>query len=182
MQTIQTMKKYLNAILVVEGKEDASYLSNYIESEIVVVNGYDIKKSLISYLVCRKVIILTDPDEAGKSIRKTLNEKLPNAINVEIDITKCDRGNKNGVAECQIDEIMEKLSPYFVEAPKQEEVVTAADLMLLGVYKDKQLKNYICKELKIGECNNRQMHRRIYYNRIKLDTIKKLVEQYKNGN
>ena len=30
---------YLDGILVVEGKEDASYLSNYISSEIVITNG-----------------------------------------------------------------------------------------------------------------------------------------------
>ena len=44
------MKLYLKGILVVEGKEDASYLSNYIASEIVVVNGFEITKSTISYL------------------------------------------------------------------------------------------------------------------------------------
>jgi len=36
------MKKSLNGILVVEGKEDASYLSNYIDSEIVTVQGYEV--------------------------------------------------------------------------------------------------------------------------------------------
>ena len=44
------MKLYLNGVLVVEGKEDASYLSNYIESEIVVVNGFEMSESTINYL------------------------------------------------------------------------------------------------------------------------------------
>ena len=94
---------YLDGILVVEGKEDASYLSNYISSEIVVVNGYELDAKTIAYLQGKKVIALLDPDEAGKEIRKRLNTIIPGLINVEIDINKCNRGKKNGVAECQLD-------------------------------------------------------------------------------
>ena len=67
---------HLNRILVVEGKEDASYLSNYIDSEIVFVNGYELSKANISYLKNRPVILLLDPDDAGKSIRNKLNSLL----------------------------------------------------------------------------------------------------------
>ena len=67
------MKMYLDGVLVVEGKEDASYLSNYISSEIVVVNGYELDERTITYLKGKKVIALLDPDDAGKTIRKKLN-------------------------------------------------------------------------------------------------------------
>ena len=67
------MKISLNGVLVVEGKEDASYLSNYIASEIVVVNGFELDKTTISYLKDRHVLALLDPDEAGKQIREKLN-------------------------------------------------------------------------------------------------------------
>ncbi len=89
------MKLYLDGILIVEGKEDASYLSNYIDSEIVVVNGFEMADETIKYLSGKRVIALLDPDEAGQKIRKTLNTKLDDVINVEIDITKCVRGIKN---------------------------------------------------------------------------------------
>ena len=67
------MKMHLNGVLVVEGKEDASYLSNYISSEIVVVNGYELDAKTIAYLQGKKVIALLDPDDAGKTIRNKLN-------------------------------------------------------------------------------------------------------------
>ena len=41
------MKEYLKGVLVVEGKEDAAYLSNYISSEIVVVNGFEMNATTI---------------------------------------------------------------------------------------------------------------------------------------
>ena len=86
------MKMYLDGVLVVEGKEDASYLSNYISSEIVVVNGYELDEATIDYLKGKKVIALLDPDEAGKTIRNKLNSLIRDVINVEIDINKCNRG------------------------------------------------------------------------------------------
>ena len=98
------MKEYLKGVLVVEGKEDAAYLSNYISSEIVVINGFEMNHTTINYLKDKEVILLVDPDEAGKNIRKTLNGRLFNVINVEIDISKCNRGKKKGVAECDISE------------------------------------------------------------------------------
>ena len=176
------MKKHLNGILVVEGKEDASYLSNYIASEIVVVNGFELNDNLISYLKNKKVIVLSDPDEAGKTIRKQLNDRLDNVDNVEIDIAKCSRGRKNGVAECEIDEIMNRLSPFFIEKAAPESLITSSDLYSLGISNDKQLRDYVCKKLNLGNCNNKQLLKRICFNNVKLDVLKALVEQYKNGN
>ena len=122
------MKEYLRAVLVVEGKEDAAYLSNYIASEIVVLNGFEMSPTTINYLKDKEVIVLVDPDEAGQKIRKTINTKLSNVINVEIDINKCIRGNKNGVAECDISEIMSKLQPYFAKNPAKLKRMSTSDL------------------------------------------------------
>ena len=59
------MKRYLNAILVVEGKADAAYLSNYYASEIIAVNGYELAKQTLEYLKYKSVIILTDPENGN---------------------------------------------------------------------------------------------------------------------
>ena len=176
------MKKYLKHILVVEGKEDAAFLSNYIESEIVVLNGYELSNPTIDYLKNKTVIVLTDPDEAGLNIRKKLNAILDQVINVEIDITKCSRGIKNGVAECDINEILTKLSPFFIENIESKELINNIDLYNLGVSQNKVLREFICQELKLGKCNNKKLIQRLNNNRIDLDTIKTIVKKYKDGN
>ena len=107
------MKIALDGILVVEVKEDASYLSSFISSEIVILNGFELAEETINYLKGKRIIALIDPDDAGKEIRKKLNSIIDNVINVEVDINKCSRGKKNGVAECEIDHIINALSPYF---------------------------------------------------------------------
>ena len=177
------MKLFLNGVLVVEGKEDASYLSNYIESEIVVVNGYEMSDNTINYLKGKTIIALLDPDDAGKQIRKTLNDKLENVINVEIDINKCIRGTKNGVAECSIDEIMAKLQPYSVKNPAKLKRIQESDIFKMGLVNgDVDLRKYVCEKLNLGKCNGKVLLKRLNANNVSMEELTKIVEEYKHGN
>ena len=177
------MKLYLDGILVVEGKEDASYLSNYIGSEIVVVNGFEMADETIKYLSGKRVIALLDPDEAGHKIRKTLNTKLDDVINVEIDITKCVRGIKNGVAECSIEEIVAKLQTYSVKKPAKLQLIQESDLFELGLINgDSALRNFVCRKLNLGKCNGKTLYKRLNSNNISIEQLTQVVEEYKHGN
>ena len=170
------MKIFLSKTLVVEGKEDAAYLSNYISSEIVVVNGFELSKETLAYLKNKEVILLLDPDESGKRIREKINKEIPNAVNVEIDINKCDRGIKKGVAECQIDEVLNKLSVYIVEENVKETDIKLSDLYSLGLMNDKNLRSEVCLKLKLGNCNVKTFYKRLINNSI---TLKQLSEAVK---
>ena len=173
------MKIFLNGILLVEGKEDSSYLSNYIASEIIVVNGYEIPSHVIDYLKDKTVIALLDPDEAGLNIRKRIKTVLPNAFHIEIDINKCSRGIKNGVAECEIEEILNKLKPYICENPKQEATITYSDLYKYGLIgKDGDLRLYVCEKLNLGKCSGKTLYKRLISNNINISTLEKVIEEY----
>ena len=170
------MKIFLDGILVIEGKEDASYLSNYIGSEIVTTNGFDIPKATISYLKDQRVIVLTDPDVAGKKIREKLNALLPNAINVEVDIKHCTRNIKNGVAECDIDEILTKLKPYITAQKDTESDIKLSDLYNLGLMNNKDLREEVCEKLNIGKCNVKTLYKRLLNNNIKLEQLCEIIK------
>lgn len=170
------MKLYLKDILVVEGKEDASYLSNYIASEIVVVNGFEIPESTISYLKDKRTILLLDPDEAGLKIRKQLKNLLPNSVDIEIDITKCNRGSKNGVAECQIDEILSKLHKYVDDEVKSSSDITESDLYNLGLIGNKELRKKVCDKLNVGSCNGKTLYKRLLNNNISLEQLCEIIK------
>ena len=176
------MKKYLNGVLVVEGKEDASYLSNYIESEIVVVNGFELSKDVIDYLKNKNVIALLDPDDAGEEIRKKLNEMLPNIHNVSIEKAKCTRGIKTGVAECEISEILGKLAVFYTEKPNFCSNITKSDLYGLGLSSDKNKREIVSEKLNLGRCNAKTFYQRLAYNGISLEELKKVVKEIEDGN
>ena len=176
------MKYILNGTLVVEGKEDASYLSNYIASEIVVVNGFEIKESTISYLKNKQVIALLDPDDSGIKIRQKINNLIPNVINVDVDISKCSRGSKNGVAECEISEILRVLGPYFVENKPIYSQIKQSDLYNLGLINNKEKRLFVCQKLDLGECNNKTFYKRLIINNISYEKLCAIIEEYKDGN
>ena len=170
------MKIYLDGILVVEGKEDASYLSNYIGSEIVTTNGFEIPESIISYLKDKRVILLTDPDEAGKKIREKLISFLPEAINVEVDINHCVRKIKKGIAECDINEVLTKLKPYESIKVETESDLKLSDLYNLGLMDNKGLREEVCRRLNIGNCNAKTLYKRLLNNNIKLEQLCEIIK------
>ena len=172
------MKIYLDGILVVEGKEDASYLSNYIASEIVIVNGFELSKDTINYLKDKKVILLLDPDESGLKIREKINKELTNPVNVEIDISKCNRGIKKGVAECQIDEVLAKLSQYVIEKDmRNTSDIKISNLYELGLINNKELRDEVCEKLNLGKCNGKQLYKRLLINKISLNQLCEIMNK-----
>ena len=176
------MKLFLDGILVVEGKEDASYLSNYIETEIVVVNGFELDPTTISYLNNKRIIALLDPDDSGKQIRKSLNKVLSNIVNVEIDINKCIRGSKNGVAECEINEILHVLNQYAIEKREFKEQIKQSDLYELGLIGDKEKREFVCQKLNLGKCNSKQLYKRLMLNNITYENLCEKIKEYRHGN
>ena len=175
------MKLYLNGVLVVEGKEDASYLSNYIASEIVVLNGFEMSDKTISYLKHKHVIALLDPDESGETIRKRLNDQLSDIVNPEIDINKCTKGIKNGVAECSIEEIIHVLQPFCIENPIETSTITECDLYNLGLLgTNKEFREFVCDKFSLGRCNGKQLLKRLSFSHISLDELTRAIEEYKN--
>ena len=171
------MKINLDSILVVEGKEDASYLSNYIASEIVVVNGFELAEQTISYLKNKRVILLLDPDEPGERIREKLNKVLPFAVNVNVDINKCSKGSKKGIAECDINEILDKLHKYVKTECDSQSDINVDDLFRLGLSNNKTLRNRVCEKLELGKCNAKKLYKRLKYNNVKLKDLCEIIKE-----
>ena len=78
---LKSMNKInIDGVLVVEGKDDVSYLSSFINALFFTTNGYDLNEEKIDFLSraakVNKVIIYTDPDEAGETIRNRLKNQI----------------------------------------------------------------------------------------------------------
>ena len=172
------MKYYINKIIVVEGKEDASYLSSFIESEYVITNGYEIPKEEIEYLneasKHKGILILVDPDEAGKTIQNKLIKLLPQATIIEIDITKCIRGKKNGVAECLQEEILHVLEKYF---ESKKPVKTPQNITKLDL-NDGNFKKYLCEKFCLGRVNSKKILTRLTTLEVSEEDIEKAKKEY----
>lgn len=175
------MKYCFDGVIVVEGNNDVSFLSSFIDSVFVITNGYEISSDELDFLknINNKVIILTDSDEAGRKIREKLNNELINTINVEVDATKCNKNNKHGVAECEKEEVVRCLKPHFC-GNSYTINYSLADLNRLGI-DNKEKRNYLAEQFHLGKCNNKTLLKRLSFKQINIDDIEKVMEGY-NGN
>lgn len=176
------MKKILDAILVVEGKSDVSYLSNYIDCEYVITNGSEVSKDTINYLKTasksKRIIVLTDPDYPGKRIRSLLDENIDNLEHAFISKDKAIKHGKVGVAECDIDEIMNALSKCFVNKKIEEETISINDLYelkLLGSTNSKELREKLSSKLGLGFNNAKSLYKRLNSLKLTKEDIQKLL-------
>ena len=175
------MKKNLDVVLVVEGKSDAALISSLYDCEIVTTNGYDIDGGLINYLNAvskyKKVVVLVDPDEAGKTIRERLSKYLNNCEHVVLDISKCSKNNKHGVAECDVN-YLSNLLDKFVANNKDIDTITQVELYDLinnmGIKKET-----IQILFNTGLCNQKTLLKRLNSLRV---NKKKIIEAINRGN
>ena len=167
------MRYHISNIIVVEGKDDEAYLSSFVDAVFVKTNGYEIPKEEIEFLnnkrIQKPIIVLTDSDEAGKAIRTRLNQVINEKINVEVNIIKCNKNNKHGVAECDKEEVIHTLKEYIDDKTLQGTLKTS-DIYELEIDKDKR--ESLCRLLKLGKCNNKTFIKRLNYLGFAKDELK----------
>lgn len=107
---ISMNKYYLDGVLVVEGKDDVSYLSSFIDTLYFTTNGYDISEEKLNFLSrvasVNKVYLLTDNDEAGIQIADKIKSKINGVFEIKTPKIFKKSTNKYGVAETTQTEII----------------------------------------------------------------------------
>ena len=169
--------KYFDGVIVVEGKGDVSFLSSFINAEYVILNGYDMPESTIDYLLHlknRKIVVLTDPDEAGKTIEKRMKNTGLKYEYKLVDISKCNKHGKHGIAECSKEEILRIFDSELVEVPFLKDSISQSEFANFGLMESKEKRDIVCKELHLGECNSKTLFKRMNYNGITAKDIEKL--------
>ncbi len=169
---------YFNGVIVVEGKTDASFLSSFIKSEYVITKGYELPVEEMAYLNAvsfyKQVLILTDPDDAGKLIRQRI--KISNSIQIDVDKKYCSKNNKHGIAECQKEEIIRVLKRYLSENPKNEKKIKSSFLISLGLNSKKE-RTIFAKKVPVGIVNLNKLSQRLNSLQFDEEKIRKLVEE-----
>ena len=148
-------KPYIDHLIIVEGNSDKTKVLSLFDASIFITNGYDIDEGLIKLLSqYRKLLVLTDDDEAGKKIRERINS-IVKCENIEVDASKCNKHHKHGVAECDKETLYNALKPYIANK-KDRKVITNIDLYNQGIISKRQRDN-ICDKLSINRYSQKQL-------------------------
>ena len=164
-------------VLIVEGKEDVSYLSSFVNALFFTTNGYDLSKEKIEFLnratEVNNLIVFTDSDEAGELIRKRLKEAIPDVKEARCDLIFRKNAKKRGVAETEFEAIQKALLP-FIGSPLEIYDYNLNSLISLSKNPSESKRILIEKYRLIGG-NNKSIEHQLNILRIKHCEIKELL-------
>ena len=165
-------KLKVSEIIIVEGKDDITALKRVVDAHIIALNGFSgINKKTIDRLIelskKNEMILLTDPDFAGKTIRKKISHYIPKIKNAfiprnEAMKTYSDKINI-GVENANDSSILKALKNIVTlksESETQAEMFNISDLLDNGLSigtNAKEKRIILGDILKIGYYNSKQL-------------------------
>lgn len=173
------MKKIINGIIVVEGKTDVSFLSQFIDAEFVITNGSSVPVETIEYLKKarenRNIFVLTDPDSPGKRIRDVLDEHIPNLKHCFISKENSIKKNKVGVAESTKEEVLNSIQNYLETSKNDVGNIKRSDLTKIGLEGSENStvnREKVIKKYHLGHCNAKTFLKRVNYLHLSIEDLR----------
>ena len=161
------MKPKIKEIIIVEGKDDIAAVKHAVDAHVIAVHGYSsFKKQTLEKLKqissTNDVIILTDPDFAGKKIRNLIKVHIPNAKHAFISRKEGTKNNNIGVENADANAIIEALKRTKVifhdtEQPKSYTFDDLVNNNLCYGKNSKLRREKLGDVLRIGYYNSKQL-------------------------
>ena len=175
-------KYYIDAVIVVEGKSDVSYLSSFIDSQFFITNGYDLNSQKLYFLKrvseVNKVIVFTDNDKAGETIENKLKSNINGIFVVKSEKIARKSCKKSGVAETDKQEILRVLKPFISNAEQKGQKRTYNLATIISLSKNpKETRKIIVEEYRLIDGNNIYLEQQL--NMLKVDE-QEFTQKYGN--
>lgn len=173
----------IKEVIIVEGKNDAAHLKNFLDVDIITTNGSEISKETLNTIKeinkTRGIIIFSDPDYPGEKIRKTIQEQIKNAKNAFILKEKALGKNKVGIEHAKKEDILKSLENVVTFQKEGESDITTKDMYdfnLLGNKNSKIVRKKICNHYNIGISNAKIMLKRLKMSNINKKDLWEVIE------
>lgn len=170
--------------IVVEGKDDIANVKRAVDCEIIATNGLAFGNDLIERLKVINartgIIILTDPDHAGKKIRDKIARHIPDAKHAYIDRKLAIKNNDLGVENADSEVIIEALKNAKAEMIEKRSEFSMADLVNngLSIGKDAAARREKLGDiLGIGYYNSKQLLSKLNSFAISREEFERAVEK-----
>lgn len=156
------MKMKIKETIVVEGRDDTAAIKRAVSAHTIETHGFGIKKETWELLEKADqetgIIIFTDPDFAGKEIRRRLTEKFPNAAQAHLSQRDAVKDGDIGIENASPESIRRALEQAHYTIEEKRDEFTIADLRehgLVGGPGASQRRDRLGKTLGIGYGNSK---------------------------
>ena len=178
----------IKEVIVVEGRDDITAVKKAVDAEIIATSGFGINAKIIERIreaqKRKGVIVLTDPDFAGETIRSIISKRVKGVKHAYIAQEDGLKDGDIGVENASPETIIKALENAKVTLEEKREFFDMKDMFrfkLTGVGDSKKRRIILGKELGIGYGNANQMISRLNNYGITpeefMDAIKKIEEQ-----
>lgn len=174
----------IKEILVVEGKNDTNVLQSYLACDTIETHGTSLGKEVLAQIEqaqkTRGVIIFTDPDHPGESIRTAINQQIPGCKNAFIEAKKAKTTKKVGVEHANKEDIIEALSHLMTYDDKLQDTLLREDFIALGLEGSKdsaQRRACIANALFLGKPNAKTLLKRLNMLQLHVEDIIRILKE-----
>ncbi len=156
----------IKEIVVVEGKSDIEAVKRAFKGQVdcIATHGLGLGQKLLDELSLlnekRGIIVLTDPDYAGKRIRNIIRNHIPNSKFAYIDREAARKNDNIGVENASDQTIIEAIKRAKPNYEEKSESFSFADIVangLTGIEASRERRIKLCKELGIEYCSAKQL-------------------------
>lgn len=145
--------------IIVEGKDDIRAVKAAVDCPVIATGGTHFGEKKLAEIRAAQartgIIVLTDPDYAGQSIREKITKAVPGARHAYLPRALASKDHKAGVEHAKPETIRKALDSVRTESgPKGS--LTMADLMTMGLTGSAaaaERRRKAGHRLSIGECN-----------------------------
>ena len=176
--------KRIKELLVVEGKHDADKLHSLFDCDVVLTNGLALDEQTLDFIEAasqtRDIIIFTDSDYPGETIRRKVAERVPQAKHCFI-AKEFSTGKRNvGVEYGNNEAIVEALNNV-VTFEKDNQSISWQQYLQLELAQHKDKRDYLCHKIHVGICNNKTLFKRLNMMTLDYNTVKEILDESKRS-
>ena len=175
----------INEVIIVEGRDDIRRIKEVLDADIIETHGMGLNEEIMKVIEeayqKRGIIIFTDPDYAGETIRKQITARCPEAKHAFIT-RKEGEPNKQGslgVEHASDQAIIQALTQ--VATPRKDKSDIELSLLqnygLLGGVGAKQKRKALGEALRIGYTNGKQLKKRLQAFNITKEQLQHVMEE-----
>ena len=132
--------KSVKETIIVEGKDDKSAVLRAVDANIICTSGFGLNETIIQDIRCAYektgIIIFTDPDHAGRSIREKLTALFPGAKHAYLTKSQSLKKEDVGIENARPEDILKALEVAEASERDTSSDITMADLYALGLAGD----------------------------------------------
>lgn len=182
------MKPKIQEVIVVEGKSDTNKIQQAVEADTIETQGLALEPEILGLIEqaqkTRGVIVFTDPDYPGETIRKKITRKIPGVKHAFITTKEGVPKFKGtlGIEHASDETIREALKGLYSVSKTGSSTVSKKFLRDIGLTGQKDSKDQRIKlgeKLRIGYTNSKQLQKRLTMFGITEEEVKKTITEIK---